>query len=144
MHSSLPPSQTTTEPPAPILSLAPLLSGPPSQLVPLDEPQPGPSGLHRPAVLVSVHIEHIEDSFSSSFSYLSALTGYSYYCVYMHMISVSYIPFTWVRWYFSVFSLSTSPRRPERMWTTFRSRRPPKEGPPLPRHPPNLRPNDPD
>ena len=42
------------------------------------------------------------------------------------------------------FSPSTFPRRPGRMWTNLRNRWPPNEGPPLPRRPPNLRPNDPD
>ena len=97
MHSSLPPSQTTTEPPAPILPLAPSLSGPPSQLVPLDEPQPGPSGLHRPAILVSVHIEHIDDSFPSSFSLFIRFDQFSFYYIYLRMVSVSYVPFTWIR-----------------------------------------------
>ena len=82
MHSFLPPSQTT-EPPAPVLPLAPSPSGPPSQLVPPDEPQPGPSGLHRPAILVSAHIEHIVGSFPSSFSLFISFDQLSFYYIYI-------------------------------------------------------------
>ena len=85
MHSFLPPSQTTTEPPAPVLPLAPSPSGPPSQLVPLDEPQPGPSGLHRPAILVSAHIEHIDGSFPSSFSLFIRFDQLSFYYIYIYL-----------------------------------------------------------
>ena len=85
MHSFLPPSQTTTEPPAPVLPLAPSPSGPPSQLVPLDEPQPGPSGLHRPAILVSAHIEHIGGSFPSSFSLFIRFDQLSFYYIYIYI-----------------------------------------------------------
>ena len=82
IHYFLPPSQTT-EPPAPVLPLAPSPSGPPSQLVPPDEPQPGPSGLHRPAILVSAHIVHIVGSFPSSFSLFISLDQLSFYYIYM-------------------------------------------------------------
>ena len=84
MHSFLPPSQTT-EPPAPVLPLAPSPSGPPSQLVPPDEPQPGPSGLHRPAILVSAHIEHIVGSFPSSFSLFISFDQLSFYYIYIYI-----------------------------------------------------------
>ena len=109
MHSLLPPSQTTTEPPAPVLPLAPSPSGPPSQLVPLDEPQPGPSGLHRPARLVSAHIEHIDGSFPSSFSLFIRFDQLSFYYICIStLVSVSSVPFTWVRWYVSVFPFPRS------------------------------------
>ena len=69
----------------------------------------------------------------------------SFCYIYMpYDLSVSYIQFIWVRWYFSVVPFSTFHRRPERMWTRLRSRWPPREGSHLPLHPPNLHPNDPD
>ena len=47
--------QTTLAPPAQVLPMAPPLLEHSSPVVPLDEPQPGPSGLQRPLVLVRTY-----------------------------------------------------------------------------------------
>ena len=123
----------------------PSLSGPPSPLVPLDEPQPGPSGLHRPVVLVSVHIEHVDDSFflvhSVCFIHLASYHSAIYIC---HMISVSYIQFSGFGGILVFFPFPRSPGGQKGCGSDYGAGGPQEKGPTSLATPPNLRPNDPD
>ena len=144
IHYFLPPSQTT-EPPAPVLSLAPSPSGPPSQLVPRTSPNRDPQDftarrfwlVHTLYILLALFLVH-----SVCFSALTSCHFTIYICVDVGLCFFCSFYLGSVICY--NFSPSTFPRRPGRMWTNLRNRWPPNEGPPLPRHPPNLRPNDPD
>ena len=94
--------QTTPEPPAPVLPMAPSLSVPPSPLVPLDEPQPGPSGLHHPVVLVSVHVDNSVFPRSFCLFYPPWPVIILLHICAIYSICLIYSVF-WVRWYISVF-----------------------------------------
>ena len=107
--------QTTPEPPAPVLPMAPSPLGPSSPLVPLDEPQPGPSGLHRPVVLVRVHVDI--SVFPILFClFLSTLDDYNpatYMCHILYFVSYTQFLCSVVCY---CLPLPTFHRRPGRMW----------------------------
>ena len=140
--------QTTPEPPAPVLPMAPPPLGPSSPLVPLDEPQPGPSGLHRPVVLVRVHVD-ISVFHILLYLFLSTLDGYNpstYMCHLLYIVSYTQLLCSVVCYCTSHFPvvLPTFHRRPGRMWKMWRSRQLPREGSRLPLHPTSRPTNGPD
>ena len=129
-------SQTTPAPPAPVLPMAPPLLEQFSPMVSTDEPQPGPSGLQRPLVLVRTY-------WNICIIHLGRVQSF---CIYVSSVLYCLVCSVLV---FSGMLSSTSSflRRPGRMrdvWRSLLRWRLPNEGSHLPLHPTSRLTNGPD